>query len=111
MRLRFTTVVAAASVALFVGAPAFAAGNDRSGFTTGDCISDFFYGNEPNMANGAPGGPAEQEPGSQAGNVLPSQSPGPFVTRPDGSVVRGNSIGFYQQQGVNIPRLCHAAAG
>jgi hypothetical protein len=47
--------------------------------TRGDFMSDVIFGNEPNMANGAPGGPEEQAPGSQAGQVLPSQSPGPFV--------------------------------
>ena len=47
--------------------------------TRGDFMSDVIFGNEPNMANGAPGGPSEQEPGSQAGNVLASWSPGPWV--------------------------------
>ena len=51
--------------------------------TRGDFQSDVIFGNEPNMANGANGGPSEQEPGSQAGNVLPSQSPGPFVNDPN----------------------------
>lgn len=46
--------------------------------TRGDFMSDVLFGNEPNMAN-ASGGPSEQEPGSQAGNVLASWSPGPFV--------------------------------
>jgi hypothetical protein len=90
------------------GASALAAGNAQSGQTTGDCVSDIFYGNEPNMANGAPGGPAEQEPGTQAGNVLPSQSPGPQKTLSDGTVVAGSSIGDWQQLGVNIPQLCAA---
>ena len=93
------------------GVSAFAAGNTHSGQTTGDCVSDIFYGNEPNMADGSAGGPAEQAPGSQAGNVLPSQSPGPKVTNPTtGEVTSGSSIGDYQQQGVNIPQLCHAYA-
>lgn len=47
--------------------------------TRGDFMSDVIFGNEPNMANGAPGGPSEQEPGTKGGNVVPSQSPGPFV--------------------------------
>lgn len=46
--------------------------------TRGDFQSDVLFGNEPNLV-GAPGGPSEQEPGSQAGQVVPSQSPGPFV--------------------------------
>jgi hypothetical protein len=92
--------------------PAFAAGNAQSGATVGDCVSDGFYGNEPNMADGSLGGPAEQAPGTQAGNVLPSQSPGPFVTDPTtGEVTRGNSIGFYNSQGINIPQLCRALNG
>lgn len=49
--------------------------------TRGDFMSDVIFGNEPNMANGAPGGPEEQEPGTQAGNVLATQSPGPFVNQ------------------------------
>ena len=40
----------------------------------GNCISDGPYGNEPNMADGSPGGPAEQTPGTEGGNVLPTQS-------------------------------------
>ena len=70
-------VAIAALVALAVPTAAMAAGNEQSGVTVGNCISDGLYGNEPNMANGAAGGPAEQVPGTKAGNVLPSQSPGP----------------------------------
>jgi len=88
-------------------APAAADRNAQSGATVGDCISDGFYGNEPNMADGSAGGPAEQAPGSQAGNVLPSQSPGPLVTDPTtGEVSRGNSVGYYNSQGINIAQLC-----
>jgi hypothetical protein len=101
-----TGMLAALIVAV---APAQAAGNGQSGPTVGECMSDAFYGNEPNMANGAPGGPAEQAPGSQAGNVIPSQSPGPLVTLPDGSVIRGRSVGDYRQLGISIPELCRAA--
>ena len=36
------------------------AGNAHSGPTVGNCISDGFYGNEPNMADSSAGGPAEQ---------------------------------------------------
>jgi hypothetical protein len=60
--------------------------------TTGYCISDGFYGNEPNFdANG---------------NVIPSQSPGPKKTLPDGTVVPGNSVGDYQRMGISIPEIC-----
>ena len=98
---------------LVVAVPAQGAGNDQSGFTVGDCISDVVYGNEPNMASGAPGGPAEQEPGTQAGNVVPSQSPGPFVNNPTDpdNPTRGRSVGQFQQDGINIPELCRTAAG
>ena len=47
--------------------------------TRGDFMSDVIFGNEPNMANGAAGGPSEQKPGTQGGNVLATWSPGPFV--------------------------------
>ena len=92
------------------GVSAFAAGNTQSGPTVGNCISDVIYGNEPNMANGAPGGPAEQAPGTKAGNVLPSQSPGPKVTNPDGSVSNGSSVGDFNQQygGGAVPAFCRA---
>ena len=107
-KLLLAAVVASAAAA----APVVAAGNAQSGATVGDCVSDGFYGNEPNMADGSRGGPAEQAPGTQAGNVLPSQSPGPFVTNPvTGEVTRGNSIGFYNSQGINIPQLCRALNG
>jgi hypothetical protein len=62
--------------------------------TVGDAISDGFYGNEPNIVDPyAPGGPSEQDPGTQAGRVVPSQSPGPKVTDPDGTVHRGATWG------------------
>ena len=67
---------------------------------TGYCISDGFYGNQPNL--------------DADGNVVPSQSPGPKKTQPDGTVVPGNSIGDYNSGralgGVrfNIPQFCHA---
>lgn len=108
-------IMGLASIILVLGIsmPAFAAGNSKSGPTVGNCMSDILYGNEPNMANGAPGGPAEQAPGSQAGNVLPSQSPGPFVNNPNDpdNPTRGRSAGQWMQDGVNIPALCRAAFG
>ncbi|HEX6604674.1 MAG TPA: hypothetical protein VF027_07330 [Sphingomicrobium sp.] len=101
------TVFLGIALAALATAPAAADRNAQSGATVGDCISDGFYGNEPNMADGSLGGPAEQQPGTQAGNVLASQSPGPFVTNPiTGEVTRGNSIGYYNSQGINIPALC-----
>ncbi|MGN6574485.1 MAG: hypothetical protein ACTHKG_02245 [Nocardioides sp.] len=69
----------------------------------GYCVSDDFYGNQPNR--------------DAEGNVVPSQSPGPTKTLPDGTVVQGNSIGDYNSgratggQRVNIPQLCRAAVG
>jgi hypothetical protein len=106
-RLSIVAVVAL----LLVTAVAQAAGNEQSGPTVGDCMSDALYGNEPNMADGSPGGPAEQEPGSQAGNVLPTQSPGPWVNNPSDpeNPTRGRSAGQWMQEGVNIPELCRAA--
>ena len=103
---------AAALALAAIAAPAQAAGNDQSGFTVGDCISDVVYGNEPNMANGAPGGPAEQAPGSQAGNVVPTQSPGPFLNNPNDpdNPTFARSVGHFQQDGIDIPALCRAAA-
>ncbi len=76
--------------------------------TVGDCMSDVLYGNEPNMANGAPGGPAEQAPGSQAGNVVSTQSPGPWVNNPSDpeNPTRGRSAGQLMQEGINVPALC-----
>ena len=101
-----------AAAVVLCAAPAIAAGNDQSGATVGDCMSDILYGNEPNMANGSLGGPAEQEPGSQAGNVLPSQSPGPFVNNPNDpdNPTRGRSAGGFMQDGINVPELCRAYA-
>jgi|SRR5215212_8328714 hypothetical protein len=88
-------------------AASFGAGNDQSGPTVGDCISDGFYGNEPNIVGPfAPGGPQEQEPGTQAGRVVPSQSPGPKVTNPDGSVRDGASVGDVHQLGFSVPAIC-----
>ncbi|MCY7271022.1 MAG: hypothetical protein LH485_03060 [Sphingomonas bacterium] len=63
------------------------------------------------MANGAPGGPAEQIPGSKGGNVLPTQSPGPFVNNPSdpNNPTRGRSVGGFMQDGIDIPGLCRTA--
>lgn len=91
--MRKLIVAFALVVALSVtGSPAAANGNGecRQDFgdalvalssegTRGDFMSDVIFGNEPNMANGATGGPSEQAPGSQAGNVLATWSPGPWV--------------------------------
>lgn len=107
---------ATAAVSICVVVPllsngAFASGNAKSGPTVGNCISDIVYGNEPNMKNGAPGGPAEQTPGTQAGNVAPTQSPGPFVNNPTDpdNPTRGRSVGQFQQDGIPITALCRAA--
>lgn len=105
-------LVVLAAFAALSSSPAAAAGNATSGFTVGDCMSDVLYGNEPNMADNMPGGPAEQVHGSQAGNVLPTQSPGPFTnnpTDPDNPTF-GNSAGAWMQEGLNVPALCQAAA-
>ena len=89
------------------------AGNAHSDPTVGNCISDGFYGNEPNMADGSAGGPSEQAPGSKGGNVLPSQSPGPKVTNPDGSVRDGASVGDINQEfgGGALNEFCRTTAG
>lgn len=102
------TVASAVLTAAALALPAFAAGNDQTSLTVGNCISDGLYGNEPNMADGALGGPAEQEPGTKAGNVVPTQSPGPFVNVPSDpdNPVRGRSVGQWQQEGVNVPEAC-----
>ncbi len=95
-------------------APSAAAGNANTGDTIGNCISDSLYGNEPNMANGAPGGPAEQAPGTNGGNVLPTQSPGPFTNVPNDpdNPLPGNSVGDYNQMagGGAVPAACRALA-
>ena len=106
-------LVAALSATFVIATAAQAAGNAQSGPSVGNCISDIVYGNEPNMANGVPGGPAEQVPGTQAGNVVPTQSPGPFVNNPadPSNPTRGRSVGQFQQDGIDIPALCRAAFG
>ena len=93
-------------IALAIAAPASAQTFD----SVGDCIADGLYGNEPNMADGSLGGPSEQEAGTQAGNVLPSQSPGPFVNNPNDpdNPTRGRSVGGFMQDDINVPALCRA---
>lgn len=99
------------AAAAIIASPASAGGNAQSGPTVGNCISDIVYGNEPNMADGTPGGPAEQIPGTQGGNVLPTQSPGPFVNNPNDpdNPTRGRSVGGFMQDGIDIPELCRTA--
>ena len=100
-------ILTAAAVAMACGAPASAQVFDN----VGQCMSDGLYGNQPNMADGSAGGPQDQAPGSQAHNVLPTQSPGPWVNNssdPD-NPTRGRSAGAWNQEGFNIPELCRAA--
>jgi hypothetical protein len=99
------------AAATMMAAPVSAGGNATSGPTVGDCMSDILYGNEPNMADGTLGGPAEQTSGSQAGNVVPSQSPGPFVNNPTDpdNPTSGRSVGGFMQDDINVPALCQAA--
>ena len=85
----------------FTAGPALASGNSTSGPTVGNCISDILYGNEPNIVGPfAPGGPAEQLPGTKGGQVVPTQSPGPFVNVPsDPTNPRpGPSVGDLQKK-------------
>ena len=93
MRRVMTIGLATIALALAGSSPAAADGDCRQAAqaffilvstedTRGDYMSDVIFGNEPNMANGSLGGPSEQEPGSQAGNVLATWSPGPFVNNP-----------------------------
>lgn len=94
------TVVALSTIGL--AAPAQAA-PDEPRNNTGYCISDIFYGNQPNR--------------DAEGHVIPSQSPGPKKTDPvTGEVVPGSSIGDYNSgrvtgTKVNIPQACHAVFG
>lgn len=102
----------AAAAAMTV--PASAASNGNSGVSVGDCISDGFYGNEPNIVDPfVAGGPSEQDPGTIRGRVVPSQSPGPSVTNPDGTVRAGSSVGDVNQEfgGGALPAYCRALAG
>lgn len=105
-------VVVAVALLVSVGS-AVAAGNEKTSLTVGNCISDVVYGNEPNMADNSPGGPAEQDPGTQAGNVVATQSPGPWVNNPSDpdNPTRGRSVGGFNQDGINIPEECRTALG
>jgi hypothetical protein len=108
--LKKLIICAVSAAALAAPATGLAAGNAQSGPTVGDCISDGWYGNEPNVVGPyvQDAGPAEVAPGTKAGRVVPSQSPGPKVTNPDGSVRNGASIGdLHQQFGPGIaPATC-----
>lgn len=101
------TILLGFAVATMMAAPVSAGGNATSGPTVGDCMSDGLYGNEPNVIVGT-GGPAEQVPGSQAGNVVPTQSPGPFVNNPTDpdNPTWGRSAGAWMQEGIDIPEIC-----
>jgi hypothetical protein len=114
MRKGLVASVAAVVVVGLAPGSALAAGNENTGATVGNCISDGVYGNEPNIEGpAAPGGPAEQEPGTKGGRVVPSQSPGPFVNNPNDpdNPTRGRSVGQFQQDGINIPEVCRTLLG
>ena len=111
-------VAAGAAFCVLTATPALGSGNAQTSNTVGNCISDGFYGNEPNIEPFAPGGPAEQEPGTKGGTVVPSQSPGPFVNTgpnppPRNDRIRGSSVGAVHQQfgGGALPAFCRAATG
>jgi hypothetical protein len=103
-------ILATAGLALALPASGMAAGHSQNGLTVGDCISDGLYGNEPNMANSPFVGPSEREPGTKGGNVLPTQSPGPFVNNPNDpdNPTRGRSVGGFMQDGISWPAGCRA---
>ena len=95
------SVVALSTIGL--AAPAQAA-PDEPRNNVGYCISDGFYGNQPNR--------------DAEGNIVPSQSPGPKKTLPDGTVVDGNSVGDYNSgratggvRAVNIAEYCRTLVG
>ncbi len=113
MRKVVTAVVGAGIALALTPSAGLAAGNAQSGPSVGNCISDIVYGNEPNSTTNPPGGPAEQEPGTKGGTIVPTQSPGPFVNNPadPDNPVRGRSVGQFMQDGINIPQLCRAAFG
>lgn len=114
MRRTLVAIVTAGIAMGLTPGVSFGAGNAQSGPSVGDCISDIVYGNEPNIVGPfAPGGPAEQEPGTKGGRVVPSQSPGPFVNNPadPDNPFRGRSVGQFMQDGINIPQLCRTAFG
>lgn len=101
-------LLAIIAVAALAGPTSVAA---RTGGTVGDCISDGFYGNEPNIVDPfAPGGPSEQEPGTLGGRVVPSQSPGPVVNNPSDpeNPFPGPSVGDIHQEfgGGAVPEFC-----
>ena len=115
MKKSLIGLMAAALVTGSFATPSFASGNSKpqTQLTVGNCISDVVYGNEPNMRDGRRGGPAEQTPGTKGGNVVPTQSPGPFVNNPNDpdNPTRGRSVGQFQQDGIKIPALCRAGTG
>jgi hypothetical protein len=93
------SVVALSAIGL--AAPAQAAPNEPHS-NVGYCVSDGFYGNQPNL--------------DADGHVVPSQSPGPKKTLPDGTVVDGNSVGDYNSgratgERINIPQVCRSLLG
>ena len=111
-------VAVAAALAGGLATPALGSGNAQTSNTVGNCISDGLYGNEPNIEPFAPGGPAEQEPGTKGGTVVPSQSPGPFVNTgpnppPRNDRTRGGSVGDFNQQlgGGFVPAACRTLTG
>ena len=99
-------IAVAASVialgAIGLAAPAQAA-PDEPRDNVGYCISDGFYGNQPNRDG--------------EGNIVPSQSPGPKKTV-NGTVVDGSSIGDYNsgrmtggERLVTVPEFCRILLG
>ena len=104
-RTAICSLVVTGALAVGSGLAAAPAGADATSprDNVGYCISDGFYGNQPNR--------------DAEGNVVASQSPGPQRTLPDGTVVMGNSIGDYQRgeavpgTSISIPALCQTLFG
>ena len=113
MKITRTRLLAAVAGGLLVlpAGTAMAAGNENTSVTVGNCLSDGVYGNEPNIEDPyAPGGPAEQEPGTKGGRVVASQSPGPSVNNPadPDNPFPGRSVGQFKQDGIDVVELCKA---
>ena len=104
--MKLSVVISGAILAI-----ASSSANARPTDTVGYCVSEGFYGNEPNLVGPyAPGGPSNQEPGTVAGRVVPSQSPGPFVNNPNDpeNPFDGSSLGDYHEliDGGALPGIC-----
>jgi hypothetical protein len=95
-----TGIAVVIGLTALISQPALGAGRLQNGPTVGDCISDGFYKNEPNVEGfPANSGPSEVPPGEKGGKVEPGDR-----------LAATQSVGEAKKQGNDVVKDCQILA-